>query len=494
MPRTPHPDRGEGCLFERFQRVILRDNAPFHGNRRILEKQMATTRYNPSLTFQNDSESRAGLLPLAFAAIGACTALSVEAWFPRLDDQLWRVGIVDLVVNVGLYVPLGVALRRRGALSAVGFAAALSLIVEAMQLFYPDRYTAWSDVVANVFGALSGWYLSNRLDPRSAWGLDPLRLTARLAIFSVLLYVAVVVGLALPSPRSDFSNWDPSFRVMAGDGSKRHRPWRGEIDAVAVFDECLSREDIGRLSREDPGSALDANVPAEHPLFAAGRVDSLDFTRGMALVGASENRRLFDALVAQGRLTLVVWFRTRSENEDEPARIVSFSDTPWKQNFGLEQHGREVVFRLRTPTTDPDGFLPQVKTRALLESNKPTFVAATYDGRISRVYVDGHPEGRVNLYAYGKRAVFFADSGLPAIAMFLGALMAVAWVVAAKRRGSSVRLWGTTGGLLGGVLFVISGGASALPQFAVWVPVVAAFGGLAVGFAVTEGPEGLTAE
>jgi len=487
MPHTPHPDRGEGYLFGRSRRVIPPDNTPVHGNRRAFEKQMAATRYDPSLEFHDDTGGRVRLLPLAFAAIWACTALSVEVSSPRIDGQLWRVGIVDLLVNIGLYVPLGVALRRRGALSAVAFAAALSLVVEVIQLVYPDRYTAASDVIANVGGAFFGWFVSKRFGRRSAWGFDPFPLTTRVGVFAVCLYATAAVFLSVPGLRSDFSNWDPDCRLVAGDELTRDRPWSGEIDAVAVFDECFRSGEIKRLANLDSGSALDAGFASAPPLFVARPVDTLDSIRGVPLIAASEHDRFFDALVARGKLTLVVWFRTRSERQTGPARIVGFSKSPWAQNFSLGQDGRALVFRLRTGTTAPGGFYPQIKTRAILEERRPTFVAATYDGRNARVYVDGRSEARLNLCARGKRADFFHDSGLPASAAFLGGLMAVAWVAAARRGRSNVRLWGTVGGLIGGAVFALSGGTSALPEFTPWVPVLAACGGLAVGCAVAEG-------
>ena len=488
VPHTPHPHRGEGCLFERSRRVIPPDNAPVHGNRRAFEKQMAATRYDPSLEFQDDTAGRARLLPLVLAAIWACTALSVEVSSPRIDGQLWRVGVVDLLVNIGLYVPLGIALRRRGALSAMAFAAALSLVVEVIQLFYPDRYTAGSDVIANVGGAFLGWFVSKRFDRRSAWGFDPLPLTTRLSVFAVCLYVTTAVFLSLPGLRSDFSNWDPDCRLVAGDELTRNRPWSGEIDAVAVFDECFRSGEIERLSTVDSDSALDARIASAPPLFFARPLHQIDSIRGVPLMEASEHQRFFDALVASGKLTLVVWFRTRSEGQTGPARIVGFSKSPWAQNFSLGQEEREIVFRLRTTTTAPGGFYPQIKTRAILEEGRPTFVAATYDGRNARVYVDGRSEARLNLCARAKRAAFLTDSGLPASATFLGGLMGVAWVVAARKRRSNVRLWGAVGGLIGGAVFALSGGTSALPEFTPWVPVLAAGGGLVVGCAVAEGP------
>ena len=87
------------------------------------------------------------------------------AWVAdKLADIDWRLvtGRVDydLVQNLLLMVPLGVALACTGrvrrprhvAVEAALVAAALSVGVEALQVFLPGRYPQLPDVLANVCG------------------------------------------------------------------------------------------------------------------------------------------------------------------------------------------------------------------------------------------------------------------------------------------------------------------------------------------------------
>ena len=429
------------------------------------------------------------LLPLVLAAVWACTALSVEVSSPRLDDRVWRVGLGDLLVNIVLYVPLGAALRRRGVVFAVMVGAVLSTGVEIVQLFYPDRYTAATDVAANIAGVLIGWVLSNRSARRSVWRIDPIFLTKRLSIFAAVLFVSAVWYLSLPGPRSDFANWDPDCRLIVADELTRDRSWDGAIEALAVFDGSLSRREIERCARLDASSALDAHVASLAPLYFVRPAESLDSIRGVPLVGGAEQERLHERLVSKNRLTVLVWFRTRDENQSGPARIAGYSKSPYAQNFSLGQENREIIFRLRTRTTVPGGFYPQTKTRPLLEKNRRTFVAATYDGRNIRVFVDGRYEARLNLCAHGRRSPFLSDSGLPASAAFVGGLFGLVWVGALGWLRPRYGLGGALGGLAGGLIFLAAGGAGALPEFAPWVPVVSVWAGAVTGYSVAAAGE-----
>jgi len=206
-------------------------------------------------------------------------------------------------------------------------------------------------------------------------------------------------------------------------------------------------------------------------------------------VGGAEQERLHERLVSKNRLTVLVWFRTRDENQSGPARIAGYSKSPYAQNFSLGQENREIIFRLRTRTTVPGGFYPQTRTRPLLERNRRTFVAATYDGRNVRVFVDGRYEARVNLCAHGRRSPFLSDSGLPASAAFVGALFGVVWVGALGWWRPRYGLCGALGGLAGGLIFLAAGGAAAFPEFAPWVPAVSAWGGAVTGYSVATAGE-----
>jgi hypothetical protein len=54
---------------------------------------------------------------------------------------------------------------------------------------------------------------------------------------------------------------------------------------------------------------------------------------------------------------------------------------------------------LRTPSSGGNGTDPALYTGPVLEANRPTMVAAVYDGRHSRIYVDGKLAGQADLGA-----------------------------------------------------------------------------------------------
>lgn len=85
----------------------------------------------------------------------------------------------DLTVNVALYLPLGALLasRTRGAglrrvAAAVLLGSAVSLTIETLQGFLPDRVASRADWIANSAGVLVG-ALASRFGPRPpAWSQD----------------------------------------------------------------------------------------------------------------------------------------------------------------------------------------------------------------------------------------------------------------------------------------------------------------------------------
>ncbi len=77
--------------------------------------------------------------------------------------------ITDAVLNVALFVPIGIALHRTFRWPAVHVAAGAAVAsgcIEALQLYIAPRYSTASDVVANTAGALIGAVLSGFIDRR----------------------------------------------------------------------------------------------------------------------------------------------------------------------------------------------------------------------------------------------------------------------------------------------------------------------------------------
>lgn len=97
-------------------------------------------------------------------------------WLHAHGLPQWFIGYrkVEFAANILLFVPFGiiVALRahRRFWWLSVVIAAAVSGAVELAQgIFLPERVPAWSDIIANTFGAFMGallvlvlWSISRR--------------------------------------------------------------------------------------------------------------------------------------------------------------------------------------------------------------------------------------------------------------------------------------------------------------------------------------------
>jgi VanZ family protein len=90
-----------------------------------------------------------------------------------VDDSPMASNIADWVLNLAGFVPFGFLLmagwgsrERRGAVVSVLvvtlIGCALSLSVELLQVFLPDRFSQLSDLVLNTAGTLVGALLGRR--------------------------------------------------------------------------------------------------------------------------------------------------------------------------------------------------------------------------------------------------------------------------------------------------------------------------------------------
>src|SRR5690606_10460660 len=109
-----------------------------------------------------------------------------------------------------------------------------------------------------------------------------------------------------------------------------------------------------------------------------------------------------------------------------------------------------VVFRVRTPVSGKNGMEPFTSTAAVLSEGRTTVVAATYDGSISRIYVDGELRGRANLAAASCVAPSLCDADLPSALGAAGAFITL--IALGYLRSTGAIVIGTALGSLGGLL------------------------------------------
>ena len=433
---------------------------------------------------------RLRVLPLALSIIIASTAIPVEVAVPSFERNFWDVKTNDFILNILLYIPLGIALRRRSIIKCSLAALGLSMAAEAIQLFHPDRFAGVYDVIANVAGAIVGLLIARRIPDRSPWRLEPLEVNRRTGLLCVLLCLLFVWLAMDDGPPADFSNWDPTFDMVIGDEVTGNRWWDGTIRELTIVATPPTAGTIRRWAKHPPGTTAHVENRVDQPLFRLESAAGAGHLSGRALLDLDDRERFFDTLVQRGTLGIFLWLRTNDIEQTGPARIVTFSQDYYNRNFMLGQDDDRLIFRLRTPVTGPNGDTPQSETPGVLEPDRVVFVAATYDGRVSRVFVDGRLVSRLNLEAHGRRYPFLCDSGLAVSAIVVSVLMGVGLLALAggpwlRRRW----VMGPLLGLAGVVVLILGGGTRALPSFVPWVLVLGLCGGWSVAFSASKPDE-----
>lgn len=116
----------------------------------------------------------AGLLAYMLAVTLIITLLPFQFDWPTRWRVMFTGGVVDIVANVLLFMPLGFLLQlarregyRHSALSVLWLGALMSMAIESAQLFERERYASVLDVSTNAAGAWLGAWALGRLAPRT---------------------------------------------------------------------------------------------------------------------------------------------------------------------------------------------------------------------------------------------------------------------------------------------------------------------------------------
>jgi hypothetical protein len=142
-------------------------------------------------------------------------------------------------------------------------------------------------------------------------------------------------------------------------------------------------------------------------------------------VRTEQSRQFAHAAMGVNSFTLMARVTPANTTQDGPARIVSFSADPMNGNFDLGQDGRKIVFRICTGVSEVQGERLRIETGPLLEAGTDTLVAASYDGAVARIHLNGGLQGRRNLAAAGCAVAVICDSAVPLLWALLGGLATI---------------------------------------------------------------------
>jgi VanZ family protein len=422
---------------------------------------------------------RLRLTPVMAVLVVVATAIPVEVRRPVFPEPTFDV--IDFAANVLLYAPLGFVLQRRSFSMILLIAIAISASTETLQIWTFGRFSSPFDVLANVCGAAVGAaaarLVSSRMLPVDSVALE------RLTIPAIVIAAGVAVS-TIPVTANNLSDWNLDFELLLGNERTGDRPWEGTISSLALIPSEVSRSELREMN--DPANPVLRKELENWDAYVLVEPIHLDGGEAIALP-ADIAQRFGRSARTRNAFTVVAWIESAGIRQAGPARIVTFSRDQFNRNFDLGQAGERLVFRVRTPTTGANGNDRRTETREILESDRELVVAATYDGGIGRIYVNGQLQGRSNLAAAGCLVPALCDAGMPLASTVLGGCFAVVALTLAvpKRRRTMC------------AIALLAAGASAilllLVQFALaaanpgsWMQVMHLAGGLCIAAAVTD--------
>lgn len=356
----------------------------------------------------------ATLLPLDFT-----TATPDGGLFDVDRDEI--LDVVDIASNLLLFAPLGVLLvLRRGirtdpgpVMAAAGaIAFGVSLSVELLQQWLPSREASVLDVLCNTAGAVIGAY-SYRV-----WGADAIAwikqihvhssATFRVAVLSGLsVTLLVICGVIQYAARLD--GWDEEFPLLIGNEYTGNRPWHGRLFSIDLSDEAATDAVLkdfaaGNVRNPTPGNILRIHWASENPdawveqspvPFLAMGTENPATPAGLRsgehawLQSARAPREIALRIQASNEFTIRLVCASDEAHQIGPARIVSYSIDTMLRNFTVAQDASDLILRLRTPVTGPNGTRFSLIVPRLFSSTAVRDILITFGDSTLRAAVAG---------------------------------------------------------------------------------------------------------
>lgn len=336
---------------------------------------------------------------------------------------------VDLIRNIVLFLPIGFGIayqtwahgRRRRWLLLVSLVTGfgLSLIVEVLQVFLPEREPSLSDILTNSLGAFIGYlcfcFWGRRVVDSICDLVEKGRAhlsTTRLAVVFCGYAILVVVASIYLQSETGFDNWATDFPLILGNEQTGDRPWQGTISEVYLTNRALSEEEV-RLAF----SETQEMSPVIHPLLALYRLkgeakysDQTGLSPDLEWHGEAPptpnevgtlltSKRWLETTTAvkflnnkmreTSQLTVSAIVASAHVAQEGPARIISISADPFRRNLTLGQEQADLIIRLRTPLTGENGREPEVIVPDVFRDSASHHLILSYDGSNLRLFVDG---------------------------------------------------------------------------------------------------------
>ena len=333
--------------------------------------------------------------------------------FTGFSDWWSQQARVEFGLNVLLFMPFGALVhhgRRRRAANLLGIvitvgvtALLISFSLEWLQHLLPGREPSLVDITANTIGAVAGICASQAFGAELAGWIDELRASVSPTALTVALMSVMMISLAVSGwlqARTRLSNWSPEYPLLVGNEQTGDRPWRGTVSSLEITDGATPLSLVRRFAagesvflrggsvarfkfagsapyRDVSGTAGDLDWTAQPTLSREGTVAMTEHSWLQTHIPASG---LVDRLRETNAFTVRIRCATADPSQTGPARIVSNSVSPLLRNFTVGQDGADLVVRVRTPLTGPNGTRAATVVPGVFANEEPRDILVAYDG------------------------------------------------------------------------------------------------------------------
>ncbi|MEZ5276854.1 MAG: VanZ family protein [Opitutaceae bacterium] len=348
-----------------------------------------------------------------------------EAFNPQAPDLgLKLVGhfFAFLMLGTAIELAFGPRLREIRILPLICLVALGCLIVETLQFIQSDRHARVVDLICNITAVSGAILLLGRLDATKPVRLALVRvLTQRMDLWMAGLFtigfVAWISAGLYPAFFLQTKSWDSGMEFCLVNETDGSRPWLGNLAFVGLYDRSLSKsavEDLNEAASPEDRDAARIRLGLalgysfdESPsgqILPSGTIASPDFAIPLPdeYISTTSNPSalvidepislrpdhpvgpLAERLIESGAFSIEVGIKAMDTLQTGPARIVTWSDGPYRRNFTLAQDGADLEFRVRNGVNGENGLVHALRIRGAVDASPQRFFA-TYDHGVSTI-------------------------------------------------------------------------------------------------------------
>ena len=328
-----------------------------------------------------------------------------------LASFYYTTTIKDYVRNILLFIPWGIALARFtstkthncGRVILISFfaSAIISSNIELIQILLPTRTSSFSDIFCNTLGGILGsslycWRKDFAALIKAIVRNDYRQINLSFVLIVILIYSSIVsIAIAIFMANINFSNWAEDRYLAVGGEVTGQIHWTGYITSLHICDRALNKTEINtafdrthtffsrlpslvtslilldeqefypNLVRESPDfvwqSSSNSITTDSSPIINV-RDSQIDrrihqekrvlFKPERNLISEYPVTELNQRIKKSQEFSLSIILASNLAKQPSPSRrIVSIANDIYAPNLLLAQSGKDLIFRLRTPTT-----------------------------------------------------------------------------------------------------------------------------------------------